>query len=88
MAAYYGVYGHQEGHDSRFLEEDPYGSYSDYGYGKKEEEPLDYSVVSVGVMTLGLILVVEMSRHQIDHYAAHGRPFFKSVLEGVYSECE
>jgi hypothetical protein len=55
-------------------------------YGK-EEEPLDYSVLSVGVMTLGLILCVEVFRHQIDH-AAIGRPFFKTVLEGVYSECK
>ena len=55
-------------------------------YAKKEEEPLDYSVVSVGVLTLGLILLVEIVRHHIDH-AAHGRPFFKTVLENVYSEC-
>jgi hypothetical protein len=50
------------------------------------EEPLDYSVVSVGVMTLGLLLFVEVIRHHLDH-AAIGRPFFKAVLEGVYSEC-
>lgn len=48
---------------------------------------IDYSVLSVGVMTLGLILMVEVLRHRIDH-AAVGRPFFKAVLEGVYSECE
>ena len=65
-------------------------SSSSYGYGdgyKKEAEPLDYSVLSVGVMTLGLILFVEVIRHQFDH-AAKGRPFFKTVLEGVYSECK
>ena len=77
---------------NRFLagEEDYGGGESDYGYGyaKKEKEPLDYSVLSVGVMTLGLILLVELARHRLDHYAAHGRPFFKAVLEGVYSECE
>jgi hypothetical protein len=51
------------------------------------EEPLDYTVLSVGVLTLGLILFVEVIRHRLDH-EAHGRPFFKTVLEGVYSECK
>lgn len=54
-------------------------------YAKKEEEPLDYSVLSVGVMTLGLILLVEVIRHRLDHEAEH-RPFFKVVLEATYSE--
>lgn len=55
---------------------------------KKDDDPrVDYSVLSVGVMTLGLILLVEVLRHRIDH-AAMGKPFFKSVLEGVYSECK
>jgi hypothetical protein len=53
----------------------------------KGDPRIDYSVLSVGVMTLGLILVVEVLRHRIDH-AATGRPFFKAVLEGVYSECK
>jgi hypothetical protein len=52
-----------------------------------EEEPLDYTVVSVAVMTLGLLLVVEVIRHKLEH-AAYNRPFFKTVLEGVYSECK
>ena len=51
------------------------------------EAEIDYTVVSVGVMTLGLLLVVEFVRHSLDH-AAIGRPFFKAVLEGVYSECK
>lgn len=74
----------------RTLAEESSSSSSSYGYGdgyKKEAEPLDYSVLSVGVMTLGLILFVEVIRHQFDH-AAKGRPFFKTVLEGVYSECK
>ena len=50
-----------------------------------EEESLDYSVLSVGILTLGLILLVEVIRHQIDH-SAHGRPFFQAVLENIYSE--
>jgi hypothetical protein len=56
-------------------------------YVKEEEEPLDYSVLSVAVMTLGLILCVELFRHHLDQ-GAMGRPFFKTVLEGVYSECK
>ena len=54
---------------------------------KKEEEPLDYSVLSVGVMTLGLILCVEVLRHRLDHIAEY-KPFFKCVLEATYSECK
>jgi hypothetical protein len=51
-----------------------------------EEDPLvEYGALSVGVMTLGLILLVEVIRHKIDH-EAHGRPFFQAVLSGVYSE--
>ena len=53
--------------------------------GGDEPVRVDYSVLSVGVLTLGLILIVEVFRHRIDH-AAVGRPFFKAVLEGVYSE--
>lgn len=53
-----------------------------------EEGPtrIDYSVLSVAVMTLGLIMVVEVLRHRLDHAALH-RPFFKAVLQGVYAEC-
>lgn len=46
---------------------------------------IDYSVLSVAVVTLGLIMVVEVGRHRLDHMAI-GKPFFKNVLEGVYSE--
>lgn len=52
-----------------------------------EAAPLDYTVLSVAVITLGLILVVELIRHRLD-VAATGRPFFKTVLEGVYRECK
>ena len=48
---------------------------------------IDYSVLSVAVMTLGLIMMVEVFRHRMDH-AAMGRPFFTAVLEGVYAECK
>lgn len=49
--------------------------------------PKDYTVLSVAVTTLGLILVVELIRHKLDH-AATGRVFFKTVLDGVYRECK
>ena len=46
---------------------------------------VDYTVLSVALLTLGLILVVEIARHKIDR-RAHGRPFAKTVLEQVYRE--
>lgn len=57
------------------------------GYAKKAKEAvrIDYSVLSVAVMTLGLIMMVELARHKLDH-AAHHKPFLKAVLEGVYEE--
>lgn len=56
-------------------------------YAEKTYEPVNYTVVSVGIMTLGLIVVVELIRHQLDHVAIK-RPFYKAVLQGVYSECK
>eukprot|EP00980_Cylindrotheca_fusiformis_P005217 scaffold1118_cov135-Cylindrotheca_fusiformis.AAC.15 len=50
-----------------------------------EYETIDYSVLSIGVQTLGLILFVEIIRHKLDR-AAKGRPFFATVLHSVYSE--
>lgn len=46
---------------------------------------VDYSMLAVMVCTLGLILIVEITRHYIDHKAER-RPFFKAVLTSVYSE--
>lgn len=57
---------------------------ADAGDGK-EDEAIDYSVLSIGVQTLGLILFVEIIKHRLDH-AAKGRPFFGTVLHSVYSE--
>lgn len=51
----------------------------------KDAAPRDYTVLNVAVVTLGLILVVELVRHRLD-IAATGRPFFRTVLEGVYRE--
>ncbi len=53
---------------------------------KKVYDAIDYTVLSVAVATLGLILVVEILRHKIDHMA-QGRPFFLTVLHSVNSEC-
>jgi hypothetical protein len=55
---------------------------SDYG---KEDEGIDYTVLSIAVQTLGLILFVEIVKHKLDH-AAKGRPFFGTVLHSVYDE--
>jgi hypothetical protein len=61
--------------------------YSTSYYDEKEGQvPLDYSVLSVGILTLGLILFVEAARHWFDH-RAHGKPFFNAVLQTLYSEC-
>lgn len=54
---------------------------------KATYDAIDYTVLSVAVATLGLILVVELIRHKLDSLA-QGRPFFKTVLEGVNSECK
>ena len=57
----------------------------DYGKEKTSGYRMDYSVLSVAVMTLGLIMVVEVFIHRLDH-AAHGRPYFTAVLENIYNE--
>jgi hypothetical protein len=46
----------------------------------------DYSVLSVTVMTLGLIIMVEFVKHKIDHMA-HGKRYFTAVLQTFYAEC-
>jgi hypothetical protein len=68
----------------KFIKENTEGEW----YGRllaEESVRVDYSVLSVGVMTLGLIMIVEVVRHKIDH-AAGQRPFPKAVIQGVYSE--
>lgn len=52
-----------------------------------ESAGLDYSVISVVILTLGIVLVVEVLRHQLD-VKASGNPFFKTVLELMYRERE
>ena len=72
--------------------EDFYGGGADnwhrflqYGKEKTSGYRMDYSVLSVAVMTLGLIMVVEVFIHNLDHAAA-GKPYFTAVLETMYSE--
>jgi hypothetical protein len=55
--------------------------------GEKEKKELDYTVFAVAVYTLALILAVELLRHKLD-IKAMGRPFFKSIMGGVYRECK
>jgi hypothetical protein len=55
-----------------------------YGY---EYESIDFTVLSVVVATLGLVLCVELVRHKIDHLAK-GRPFFTELITCVNSECK
>eukprot|EP00980_Cylindrotheca_fusiformis_P005219 scaffold1118_cov135-Cylindrotheca_fusiformis.AAC.17 len=66
----------ETGFYQRFLEEST-------GYGK--DNGIDYTVLSVAVQTLLLILFVEIVKHKLDHIA-EGRPFFGTVLHSVYSE--
>ena len=53
----------------------------------EETASLDYTVFSVVIATLVIVLVVEVLRHQLD-VAASGNPFFQTVLELMYRECE
>jgi len=65
----------------RFLADDE----SSYGDEYNIKGIAGYNILTYGIFTLYLILLVEFIRHSIDH-AAHGRPFFKAVLLMVYSE--
>ena len=71
-----GAGGNSTNNNDPYAEQDPYAVL-----------PLDYTILSYGIATLYLILIVESIRHYIDH-AAHGRPFFKAVLLTAYSECK
>ena len=48
---------------------------------------VDYAVISVVVITLGLVLAIEVLRHQLD-VAASGNIFFQTVVELMYRERE
>lgn len=51
----------------------------------KEFQRPDYGVLSVCVMTLGLIIMVEVGKHKIDHMA-RGKRYFTAVLNTFYAE--
>ncbi|CAJ1963582.1 unnamed protein product [Cylindrotheca closterium] len=51
----------------------------------KFDEGIDYTVLSIAVQTLALILFVEIVKHKLDHFA-HGRAFFGTVLHSMYDE--
>ena len=48
---------------------------------------IDFTVLSMAVVTMSLLLIVAMLRHQIDHIA-RGKEFFENVLEAAYHECK
>ena len=48
---------------------------------------MDFSVLSVAVFTLMIIMFVEFCRHFLDH-CAKGKPFFKHMMETLYQECK
>ena len=72
-------------HDGGFVE--TMMDFVSRGLKKKEEIEVDYSILAVLVVTLGLVLVVELLRHQLDHFAEH-KPLLHAVVQGVNSECE
>lgn len=78
--AWYGYRSHED-----FDGSSPWFRHLAYDKKKTSGYRMDYSVLSVAVMTLGLIMVVEVFLHNLDH-AAHGRPYFTAVLENIYSE--
>jgi len=47
---------------------------------------IDYTILSMAIQTLAVLMVVEILRHKVDHAAEHGRPFFGIVLNVVYRE--
>lgn len=85
----YNYYHHHHQHHEYydFGDEPPSSMWQRLLQYKPDKVRIDYSVLSVAVMTLGLIMIVEVFRHRLDHAAAH-RPFSKAVLEGVNSECK
>jgi hypothetical protein len=58
-----------------------------YGDSKcaKEYPQVDYTVLSVAVMTLSLLLIVEIALHKLDHLA-EGHRFTQAVLTSLYRE--
>ena len=55
--------------------------------GGESSPVVDYTVVGVIVITLGLILVIEVLRQKLDE-ATSGHSFSKVVVELMYRECK
>ena len=53
---------------------------------QKNEMEIDYSVLSVAVMTLALIMIVQLIRHKLENLA-QSRTLFRHMLDHVYTEC-
>jgi len=78
-----------------YSDHDDYGDFSAVGGIQSHRHRLlvpaggaptvDYSVISILIITLGVVLAVEVLRHQLD-VAASGHPFFHTVLELMYRE--
>ncbi len=56
------------------------------GPGGNDTVEIDYTIFSMAVLTMGLLLVVEIIRYMID-ILAEGNAFFETVLRTVYHEC-
>lgn len=48
---------------------------------------IDFTALSMAVVTMSLLMIVAILRHKIDHLA-RGKEFFENVLEAAYHECK
>ena len=55
--------------------------------GGGESFSVSYTIFSVAVLTLGLLMITEVILHTLDHYAKE-RKFFRQVLNTFYRECK
>lgn len=71
-----------------FLEHEPLWSF--YGENRHlaaELPDIDFTVLSMAVVTLSMLMIVAVLRHNIDKIAK-GKDIFENVLEAVYHECK
>jgi hypothetical protein len=69
-----------------YLNETTIDKYGDSGCAK-DYPTYDYTVLSVAIMTLSLLLIVEIALHNLDHLA-EGHRFTQAVLTSLYRERE
>eukprot|EP00550_Attheya_septentrionalis_P002838 CAMPEP_0198292428 /NCGR_PEP_ID=MMETSP1449-20131203/11992_1 /TAXON_ID=420275 /ORGANISM="Attheya septentrionalis, Strain CCMP2084" /LENGTH=1551 /DNA_ID=CAMNT_0043991461 /DNA_START=169 /DNA_END=4821 /DNA_ORIENTATION=+ len=67
-----------------YLNETTIDKYGDSGCAK-DYPTYDYTVLSVAIMTLSLLLIVEIALHNLDHLA-EGHRFTQAVLTSLYRE--